>query len=74
MCFNSFYPSILIQRSWVSTVYIINYKSHKGTKIFKYCTCPAGQVTYKLQLIVKIFIYGNSLTDHTKYVSFILNI
>ena len=29
------------------------YKGTQGTKIFQYCTCPAGRVTYNFHLSFK---------------------
>ena len=35
--------------------YISNYQNtFQGTKIFKYCTCPAGRVTYNFHLSCKL--------------------
>ena len=39
------------RKSRLSTFEI--WKSHQGTKMFQYCTCPAGRVSYNFHLSCK---------------------
>ena len=43
MSFNVIHENKILTKGFEFTVY---WQAHAGDKIFQYCTCPAGRVTY----------------------------